>query len=129
MIAWLDGIFHVDLKLVFGVWVLFAAIFHFASAVKPSSKENPYTVFCAQLGMFMNIVWVITAGAYLYNFHFFWEFVKLMLACLAIPLISLPVTMTAGHKVWDKIALYAGMPVAVTALIYIFPRINWFGLM
>ncbi len=128
MIAWLDGIFGVDLKLVFAVWVLFAAIFHFSRAVKPKAKSSAYLNFCAQLGMFMNIVWLATAGAYLYQFGFFWETVKLLLASLAIPLISLPVTIISGDKAWDRIALHLGMPVAVIAILYIFPHLSWFGL-
>jgi hypothetical protein len=127
MIRWLDGIFHVDLDLVFAVWILFGAMFHFSQAVKPKTEGNPYLTLCVQLGMFMNIVWLATGAAYFYNFGF-WEFVKLLLACLAIPLISWPVTATAGGKTWDRVALYIGMPIAIAAIVYIFPRLNWFGL-
>lgn len=128
MTSWLDGIFHVDLDLVFATWILFAAIFHFSQAVKVAPKDNPYLVVCAQIGMFMNIVWLATGAAYWYNFGFIWEFVKLMLASLAIPLVSLPVVIIAGNKAWDRVALYAAMPIAILAIIYIFPRLDWFGL-
>lgn len=128
MMSWLTGIFKVDIYLVLATWILFAAIFHFSQAVKVAPKGNPYVTFCVQIGMFMNIVWLATGAAYWYNFGFFWEFVKLMLACLAIPVLAIPFTIVGGEKAWDKIVLYIAMPIAIGSFCYIFPRLNWFGL-
>lgn len=126
----LSQFFNAPVTLVLTIALMATASFHFMATRSRSTYKNrsieAYIAFCQAFDMVLYFSCMVTIFAFGYTYGLI-ETLKLIAACLAMPVIGMLFALVMGTKRWNIISGLVALPLAILCALYIFPRLNWFG--
>jgi ABC-type phosphate transport system permease subunit len=124
--------FKADVALVLAIAMMVTASFHFmrsASGRKPDNKAfEAYFALCNMFDNVLHFFCILSVFAFGYTYGLM-EAVKLLIVCLVLPIIGMLFAAIMGTHNWNRTASLIALPLGVLCALYIFPRLNWFGLL
>ena len=128
--GFLQQFFRADASLVLSIALMVTASFHFLK-VRTNAKYDgkifsSYFQFCQNFDTLLHFVCIITLIAFGYSFGWM-EMFKLMVVCLVLPIITHLFALILGAKRWEFLGGLIALPLAICCLLYVFPKLNWFG--
>lgn len=128
----MGAFFKADVTLVLVIALMVTASFHFlrtAAGRKTGNKLlQAYLTLCDAFDNVLHFCCILVVIAFGYTFGWM-EMVKLLVVCLVLPVIGHVCALLVGTQRWNRIASIIALPLGVLCALYIFPRLNWFGLL